>query len=210
MAKKYEKIGQANIYREKKESGCAPIIGGVFVFIIIIALLSECSANAAQVQKPLDLILNEPIPPEANKGVATPSKLLAVKGEPRLLRYVEGDGNITPYQFAVETSKKNDRLVILVSTTEKYKSQAVAHAQTLAGWLERKLEDVSRVQIIIHPNEKGVGYYYYVSGLTHWDKDGPVLAMTPDQATAELEGVIWTHKARLALIERGEYLDMLN
>ncbi|MEO0510802.1 MAG: hypothetical protein AAF065_13200 [Verrucomicrobiota bacterium] len=209
MTKRYEKIGQANIYREKKKNGCGPIIGVILLFFVAMALLSECS-GAELTGKPLDLILNDPIPANANKGVSNPSRLSKVSGEPRLLMYEKRSGNISPFQFAVETSKQADRLVILAASTEKYKTQAVDHAQKLAKWLELELNTVERVQIIVYQNDKGVGYYYYVSGLTHWDNEGPVLAMKPDQATAELEKVVWTHKARLALIERGEHLDILN
>ncbi len=43
MGKKYEKIGQADIYREKKESGCGTIIGVAVMLFILFAIIGSCS-----------------------------------------------------------------------------------------------------------------------------------------------------------------------
>ena len=208
MAKKYEKIGQANIYREKKQSGCGPIIGGIVIVIVVIALLSECSANAQE--KSLNLILNEPMDYNAKTDGLNPSKLAPVAGQPRLLLYVEGDGNIAPNQFALEASTRGDRFAIMVSATPRYKAQALAHAEKLAEWLERKLEKVNHVPIVFHQNEKGVGFVYYISGLTYWGEEDKKIVMTPDEATLALEDAVWTYKARMEMRERGQSVDLLN
>ncbi|MBT63599.1 MAG: hypothetical protein CML13_10355 [Puniceicoccaceae bacterium] len=46
---KYEKVGGGTygVYK-KKESGCLPILGGVFVMILLIGFLSQCSAASAE------------------------------------------------------------------------------------------------------------------------------------------------------------------
>jgi hypothetical protein len=209
---KYKKVGGGTygVYQKEKKSGCAPIIVGIIIFIIVLGLLSECSANAQTTGKPLVLALNDPIPPNANKGVSNPSRLRKVENDPRLLVYEKRDGNISPYQFAVETSKMGDRLVIFVAATPKYETQAVDHAQRLAGWLERKLDEVDKAQIILYPNDAGVAFYYYVSGITYMNAEKVATPLTPDQATAELQNVYWDYKATMALIERGEHLDILN
>lgn len=209
---KYKKVGGGTygVYQKEKKSGCAPVIGGIILFIIVIGLLSECSANGQSASKPLVLTLNDPIPPNANKGASDPSRLRKVENDPRLLVYERRDENISPYQFAVETSKTGDRLVIFVAATPKYEVQAVDHAQKMAGWLERKLDEVDQVQIILYPNDEGVAYYYYVSGVTHMNEKEHATPLTPDQASHELQEVYWTYKATIALVERGEHLDILN
>jgi len=44
MGKKYEKVGQADIYREKK-SGCGAIIGWIIFIVIILFIIGSCSGS---------------------------------------------------------------------------------------------------------------------------------------------------------------------
>ncbi|WP_309385720.1 hypothetical protein [Cerasicoccus frondis] len=46
MAKKYEKVGTADIYREKKNNeGCFQIIGAVVVILVVLFLIGACSSK---------------------------------------------------------------------------------------------------------------------------------------------------------------------
>lgn len=190
MAKKYEKIGQADIYREKKEIGCAPIIGGCFLAFIILVMLSQCAEGSTP--SPLNPL----------------RELVPISEGSHVYRYEAGNSGESAMKLAARMSLSEDPyFVIFVAYTDRHETPAIEHAKKLSVWFRGNIGAIDReVPIVLYPNDRGVGYTFYISGIRYSNEeltsDG---IMNPQQSAASRQDVSTTYYAQMILRERGEY-----
>lgn len=94
-----------------------------------------------------------------------------------------------------------------MDTPPHYEKDAVAHAQRLAKWFQENITRIEgEIPVVIYPTKSGVGYSYYISGLSYKHEEySPKGVMHPQQAIDARHNVISSYYNTMLMRERGQF-----
>lgn len=123
-----------------------------------------------------------------------------VPDERGILRLQAGNDGKTALDLASALSMEPTigYLVIVVMTNDTYQEQAIAHGLKLQAWFEKQISTKSEVPLVVHKNDKGVGYVYKMLG-HDYTKGGdiPHGVLTVQQSVKLLEDARIEHRAMI-------------
>jgi len=130
----------------------------------------------------------------------TASKLVA--DEDGILRLHAGTDGKSAIELAEELSLdvSSGYLVITVLTTDEFEEQAITHGRKLQVWFEKQISTRDYVPLVVHKNDKGVGYIFNMCGYPYYHDEYALVphgVMTVQNSVKVLDDARITHIASM-------------